>query len=316
MSQYVIMPTMDCDPGDSFPNSRFSKFTPPGWRADRENCYGQYKAAVERIMDVLNDVGIGSKMTWFLNERDVGWSKNLRSLILELQTAGHEIGIHTHVGGTFNESCLADPGMRQSAWDIMCKAKAVIEGIIGRECISHRFGCYHQEVFFYDILKQLGYKIVSDVNPGVYLRDMEGYILDNENVPLNAAPWRHDTGNWSDYTSKNGCFLHIPVTASALGEDALLNTLQSTEINGRKLKNITPINGIAEKAATHNIKYICWHIHPHEIQKMDGGIDEAKAQDLKECLSGIDSKLKPAYMTFSEFYNGYHNTSDGTKNIN
>lgn len=300
MCEYTVLPSMDGDPGDTFPNSRFSNMKDIKWICDEKNHIKQYQEAVEQILMVLDELGVKGKMTWFLNERDVRWTKHYRNLIKNMVKDGYEIGLHTHVGTVFQEIGLENPKLCNQAYEIIKEAKDNIEDCTGKSCISHRFGCYYQDGFFYSIIKKLGIRIVSDVNPGVFLKDMEGHILDNEKVPLNASPWRHDENNWMDYKSKKGHFLHIPVCGSAIGKDELLEKEQPEKTGNRKIKNITALNDLSEKAKKHSIKHICWHIHPLEIQKLDGSINSDKLKEFRDCLYKIDSELQPDYMNFCD----------------
>jgi hypothetical protein len=301
MSEYIVLPSMDGDPGDTFPNSRFFNLKEIEWICDEKNHIKQYQEAVERILILLEELGLKGKMTWLLNERDVGWTKHYRNLIKDMIKDGYEIGLHTHVGTVFQKIGLESPKLRDDVNEIIKKAKESVEDCTGKSCISHRFGCYYQDEFFYSIIKNLGIRIVSDVNPGIFLRDLEGHILNNKNIPLNVHPWRHDENNWLDYKSKKGHFLHIPVSAASIGEDKLLGESQPEKIENGEIKNITALNNIVEKVKKHSIKYICWHIHPHEIQKLDGTINIDKLEELRDCLEKIENELHPRYMNFCDF---------------
>ncbi|MCL5070305.1 MAG: hypothetical protein M1308_05340 [Actinobacteria bacterium] len=300
-NDYIVLPTVDGDPGDTYKNSRFSIMKDMKWIYDEKNCYSQYKKAVECYLELFSELNLEGKITWFLNERDTGWTKHFSDLIKIMVKRGDNIALHTHVGTVYQKVALTDEELRSKAYEIMKLTKDSLEKVINSKVTIHRFGCYFQDQYLYSIIKKLGINILSDVVPGVYLKDLEGHILDNENIPINAEPWKHDEYNWMDYNSKSGFFTHIPVAACSIGEDTLLNAQQKI-LNGRQLKNIDVIDNISKKSKKYGIKIICWDIHPNEIQLMDGNIDYKKLRLLKSCLLNIQKELSPVYMNFNELY--------------
>lgn len=301
MSEVFVLPSIDGDPGETFPNSRFSHLAGTKWTYDEKNHVRQYQRVMERLLALFEESGLQGKVTWFLNEGDVGWSAKYKTLIRDMVRAGYEIGLHTHVGSIFRDAGLETLSSGEQVYEIMMRTKEELEGCLGQACLSHRFGCYYQTKTLYSLVKRMGLRILSDVNPGVFLRDLEGHILDNANVPINVLPWRHDEGNWLDFGSRKGHFLHIPVCAAGITGDPLLEEGQPGNINGREIKNITPLNRLVDKARRHAIKCLCWDIHPHEIQTLEGAIDVDKDSALRDSLAKIEDAFHPKYVTFGEF---------------
>jgi len=300
MNDYIVLPSMDADPGDTFPNSRFSNIKGSRWICNQAHHLEQYQNAVTCLLELFDALPMKGKMTWVLNQRDVNWARHYRSLIQDMTAAGYEIGLHTHVGAVYQKIALESPALKAKARLLMKEAKERVEDCVGQACVSHRFGCYHQETFFYAILKQLDIKIVSDVNPGVFLRDLEGHILDDAAVPYDASPWQHDEHNWLDYKSRQGHFLHVPVCAAGLGGDDFLAGRQAATLDGRPIRNIAAVDAAAEKAKQYGIRYVCWHMHPHEIQNLDGSVNADKVKALWDCLEKLHDELHPRYMNFRE----------------
>ena len=121
-------------------------------------------------------------------------------------------------------------------------------------------------------------EVVSDVVPGYKGPGKEGF-LDNSSVPLAARPWRHDPDNWLDYTSRQGCFLHIPVIGGILGNVPALVA---------RIKAARP-------------EVICWGNHPHEFQNPDGSICLENVALLEAAMETLDRELKPDYMSMDEY---------------
>ncbi len=301
MSEVVVLPSIDGDPGETFPNSRFSRMAGAKWTCDEENHALQYQRVMERLLVLLEECGLEGKVTWFLNEGDVRWSVKYKTLIRDMVQAGYEIGLHTHVGSIFRDAGLETLSSSEEIYEIMRRTKEDLGGCLGMTCLSHRFGCYYQTKTLYSLVKKMGLRILSDVNPGVFLRDLEGHILDNANVPMDVLPWRHDEDNWLDFASRQGYFLHIPVSAAGITGDVLLEEGQPGNINGREIRNITPLNRLVEKAHRHAIKCLCWDIHPHEIQTLEGTIDADKVSALRDALAKLEDAFHPKCVTFREF---------------
>ena len=301
MSDVLVLSTFDGDPGETFPNSRFSSFPGTKWICDEKNHALQFQRVMERLLVLLEESGLEGKVTWFLNEGDVGWSAKYKTLIRDMVRVGYEIGLHTHVGSIFRDAGLETLAEDDEVFEIVKRTKEDLEQCMGRACISHRFGCYVQAKKLYSMVKRLGMRILSDVNPGVFLRDLEGHILDNASVPIDALPWRHDEANWLDFRSRQGYFLHIPVCSAGNTGDPLLEAGQPGNIDGREIRNITPLNRVVEKARRHGVKCLCWDVHPHEIQTLEGGIDLDKVSALRDSLAEIEDTFHPKYVTFEEF---------------
>ena len=222
----IILATIDGDPGAS---SWIPPVTDEEWRRWKK----YYECAVKVLFDIFDTAGLIGKITWFLNEVDVRWTHNFPYLLDAILERGDTVGLHSHFGGIFGRPIVS------TFKDVLavCKAgKEELEAYLGgRKIKLHRSGCFRQTATIYEVLKTLGFNVVSDVNPGRKTLDAEGHILDNSTIPLSAVPWRHDVSNWLDYRSTEGWFLHIPVTAE--GIDAMTK--------------------LTERVIKHNIHIVC-----------------------------------------------------------
>ena len=157
MSEVFVLPTIDGDPGETFPNSRFSHLAGTKWICDEKNHALQYQRVMDRLLALLEECGLQGKVTWFLNEGDVGWSTKYKTLIRDMIGAGYEIGLHTHVGSIFRDAGLETLSSSDEVYEIMKRTKEDLEGCLGKACLSHRFGCYYQTKTLYSLVKRMVY---------------------------------------------------------------------------------------------------------------------------------------------------------------
>ena len=104
-------------------------------------------------------------------------------------------------------------------------------------------------------------------------------MLDNSDVPFEAAPWRHDDDNWSDYRSATGWFRHVPVHSE--GIDALAR--------------------LADRLSPHGPPVVCWDIHPHEIQDLDGTLSVTRIRTLERGLRKLGRTCGGDARTFRDY---------------
>ncbi len=193
----------------------------------------QQEAGVRAMRDVHRRQGLIGRTTWMINEVDFHWTELHPDLLLELVDSGECIGIHDHLDTHYAEAYAA-------GLELMRSSKSTLEAFLrphGRGTVvdSHRNGCALQSEAWYRAQMELGYRIASDVWPGMVWsgrmvcdgrppspwrnlgEDGAGAIaMDNQAVPLTALPWRHDPANWLDCASRRGHFLQVPITSMPL----------------------------------------------------------------------------------------------------
>ena len=268
----IVLPTVDCDPGRTFPCRIRSE---QGDVVSETTAVEQYDRAVVSLMDIFDRHGLAGKVTWFVNEADVNWSANYPHLLGKFIERGDTVGLHTHFRGLFGNPVIESYSEALAA----CGAgKAGLEAVTGEKIFAHRCGCFYQSGRIYRALAELGFTVLSDVNPGRETPNALGGTLDNSSVPVAARPWRHDPDNWTEWSCREGCFLHLPVATEGL----------------------EALEQFASRVKTHKIPVASWDIHPHEIQGPDGQVAPDLVGRLDEALSGIQKDLSPASMNFAE----------------
>jgi len=267
----IVLPTIDGDPGANFPQR------PPfdGEREPSAEELDAYRQAVSCLLRVFEEHGLAGSVTWFLNERDVGWSRHLPDLLGEFVSRGDTVALHVHHNGLFRSSKLTT---LDAVLEATRRAKEGLEFVTGKRCFCHRSGCYFQAPFVYEALKELGFEALSDVFPGYKNTTAARFFLDNSSVPLGASPWRHDCGNWMDYKSTSGHFLHVPVSAGGLGG----------------------LPGLVDTLSDCSPGVVCWGLHPHEIQNSDGSLSEESVELLAQALEKMDSLWSPTYTSLAD----------------
>jgi len=268
----MVLPTIDGDPGANFPQR------PPfdGQRQPTVEELDAYRAAVSRLLSVFAEHGLAGGVTWFLNERDVGWSRHYADLLDEFASRGDTVALHVHHDDLFRSPKLAT---FDAVLEATREAKEALEAVTGKRCFCHRSGCYFQAPFVYEALKALGFEAVSDVFPGYKDTTAARFFLDNSSVPLGASPWRHDCDNWMDFTSTSGHFLQVPVSAGGLGG----------------------LPGLPDALDDCSLEVVCWGLHPHELQNPDGSLSQENVDLLEQALERMDSLWSPTYTSLAEF---------------
>lgn len=266
----IILPSVDGDPGANFPQRHGLGRAPSQLEIEA------YRSAVRKLFTVFDAHQLTGKVTWFLNEIDVQWRKHYPDLLNDMVARDDTVALHTHSRGLFGSPMLTD---RAELFAAALSAKERLEAAMGRKCICHRSGCYYQEEYVYAALADLGFEVVSDVVPGFRGVTKAKALLDNQAVPVGIGAWRHDRGNWMDYGSTSGRFLHVPVSAGSLGD----------------------LSRLSQEATERRYEVICWGIHPHELQNDDGTLNEENVEILASALDTMHTRLSPVYMSFDEF---------------
>lgn len=193
----------------------------------------QQEAGIRALREVHRQQGLLGRTTWMINELDFHWTELHAGLLLELVDSGECIGIHDHLDTHYGEAYA-------SGLELMRSSKATLEAFLrnrGRDVSvdAHRNGCAFQSEAWYRAQMELGYRIASDVWPGMAWSgrmvcdgrppspwrqlgadEPAAIAMDNQAVPLTALPWRHDPANWLDCDSRGGHFLQVPITSMPL----------------------------------------------------------------------------------------------------
>jgi len=167
--------------------------------------------ALEALLDLFARHGLEGRVTWFVNEFDFAITSNHPAFLAEAIRRGDTIGLHDHIdfldGRWEYDEILAFCARSKKAVETWCAANG------GPEQIEfHRYGCLFQREVAYQALAELGYRALSDVYPGYRMPNhTERVSFDNREVPSGAAPYRHDEANFTDWRSREGRFLQVPV---------------------------------------------------------------------------------------------------------
>ena len=218
--------------------------------------------SLEQLAKVFAQEGARGHITWFLNEKDFSLTENHQDFLREVLKRGDALGIDDHL-----DSLEGD--LRKEQVLVPCREakKKVEEWLKGngyaQEIICHRNGHLVQHQAIYEALRELGYKVISDIWPGnSKVASSPGIGFDNRPMPIGIAPYRHDPHNFLDYTSRQGAFLQVPVMHQGL-EDLDFDHLRSW-VEAFRARGIAP--GL-----------LVWLIHPYEI--------------LNETKTAVDKKL-------------------------
>ncbi|MEW6360456.1 MAG: hypothetical protein AB1696_29265 [Planctomycetota bacterium] len=167
--------------------------------------------SLDVLLGVFAQTGVSGHATWFLNENDFAITKNHESFLKEALRRGDSLGLHDHVDP------FSDDYDKAILRDFCRRSKESVEAWLAangapRTIALHRNGCLAQHENIYDVLRELGYPVLSDVYPEhTFPNHKQNLSFDNRHIPVGIPPYRHDAANWQDYRSTAGCFLHIPV---------------------------------------------------------------------------------------------------------
>ena len=236
------------------------------------------------MLDIFDKTGIKGHITWFLNENDFKITKNHASFLKEALKRADTLGVHDHI------DWLDGNWAKGPIKDYCQKAKLSVETWLAQnncynKILYHRAGCLFQHPAEYTALRELGYRIISDIYPGNTYPNHTGHLsFDNREIPLGILPYWHDEDNFLDYKSKKGHFLQVPVMHMGL-EDLNLTIIKKWE---ELFKN---------KGIGHGI--FVWLFHPYEIiEKQDGKRREKISIHLTKRLEAHLSKCISEGMRF------------------
>lgn len=166
---------------------------------------------LEGLLDVFAETRVAGHTTWFLNENDFALTINHESFLHEALRRGDTLGVHDHI------DWLAGQWEYELIYDYCRRSRDSVQRWLQANGYSealpyHRAGCLFQHPVQYAALRDLGYTVLSDVYPGDMGENHTGFLsYDNRGVPLGILPYRHDPGNFLEYTSQTGWFLQVPV---------------------------------------------------------------------------------------------------------
>ncbi len=141
---------------------------------------------VNRLLELLDRYSVKATMFW------LGWiAERNKPLLQRCVAAGHEIASHG-----YGHVLAYDVGRKVFAEDI-CKGKAVLEDLTGKEVIGFRaagFSTKDDTLWTFEEIKAAGYKYDSSVFPaskghgGMQNSNMEPHVIDTEAGKLLEIP--------------------------------------------------------------------------------------------------------------------------------
>lgn len=257
---------------------------------------GLRQESLDTLLGVCAEMGAAGHVTWFLNENDFALTKHHESFLGEAIQRGDALGLHDHFEpfkGRYERSPIRAFCRRSQetfrAW--------LAQNGHGREVVLHRNGCLVQHPAVYAALKELGYRVVSEVWPGHTRPDRDGYpAFDNRSVPAGIVPYWHDEGNFQDYRSKTGHFLHFPVTHMGLVDLDFAQMARWLDLFAGQ--SVDP--GV-----------LVWLFHPYEILNGDRtAISRERVQMLKSHLDRCRTGLELRFANMEELLSAWNITFD------
>ncbi len=199
--------------------------------------------SLDKLLEVFAEVKATGHITWFLNENDFVLTKKHQSFLIEAIQRGDTLGLHDHF------ELFKGQYEQLSILEFCRRSKGTLQEWLAKnghndEIIFHRNGALTQHPVIYAVLKELGYKVVSDVYPGhngadlvkhpnpvesAVLKELEYKVVsdvypghsgadlvkhpffNNRSMPPGIMPYRHDEENFQDYRCSKGNFLQIPI---------------------------------------------------------------------------------------------------------
>lgn len=254
----------------------------------------QQKAAIDAMRAIHDKASIVGSTTWFINEYDFNWSELHSESLLALYDSGDELAVHDHLDTHYIESY-------EQAMELMTKSKQTLENFFRQRhrpvnLLSHRNGCAFQSQASYQALAELDYHILSDVYPGMkwsgrMLKDdqapgawrslssnePDAITMDNQQVPLSVLPWRHNPENWLDVHSRQGHFLHLPITTMPL-------------IDRERVQRV--VDGCAENA------FVVTDTHPYDLQDTNTGlVSDEKCECVHDGILWLKQEYQAHFIT-------------------
>ena len=247
----------------------------------------QQKEGVRAMHQAHAELGILGCTSWLINENDFRWTEYHPEMLLELAESGECIGVHDHLDTQYLEDKPYD-----RIYEFLSISRYRLHDFYVRAGLNapifvHRNGCAHQGREIYRALDLMEYTILSDVWPGMkwYSRmvltehpiqhwksledegDPDAIFTDNSQIPLSAAPWRHDADNWLDVNSRSGRFLQAPITCLPWVDQARVQT--AVENSGQQV-------------------FLVIDTHPYNLQNPETGDVSARlVEDYRNSLGWI-----------------------------
>jgi len=258
--------------------------------------------ALDALIRLFEDHDIRGHVTWFLNENDfniVEWHSTFLDGILE---ANESIGLHDHfdridsIHYYYPEATPVDIHSYEEVYFLLERSKRIVENYLkskgyDRPVVIHRNGCLVQSNAIYRALKDLGYTVLSDIIPqaqidGFKYRDRIGrpHVMFNMGIPIGVQPYRHDVDDWTNFKSKKGHFIQIPV--HYMGATLDFRCVEKT----------------VEACLRSNMDQcvFSWLFHPYEIQNSDGSISEGKIRIVEDNINRLIEEYNSKFNSFDE----------------
>ena len=131
----------------------------------RSDTVATRRETLDVLLGVFEDTGVAGHATWYLNENDFHITAEHPGFLREALRRGDTLGIHDHID-------FMDGAFGVDAVEEYCsRSKTAVEGWLRehgrpRSVIHHRNGCLVQRPSIYEALRNLEYRVVSDVWPG------------------------------------------------------------------------------------------------------------------------------------------------------
>jgi hypothetical protein len=227
--------------------------------------------SLDTLLGVFANVGAAGHTTWFVNENDFCVTKYHGSFLSKAIQRGDSLGLHDHFE-SFRGRYERAPIRAFCRRSLASFQEWLVRYGHDSEVLLHRNGCLVQRPAVYAALKDLGYRVVSEVWPGHTRPDRDGYpAFDNRSVPPGIMPYRHDEGNFDEYRSGEGWFLHFPVTHMGMAD---LDFAQMA--HWLKL--------FADRSVNPGV--LVWLFHPYEI------LNESRTAISRERVRTLESHLE------------------------
>lgn len=232
---------------------------------------GLRQKSLNVLLDVFSETGLSGHITWFANENDFQLTKNHQAFLQEILRRGDNLGIHDHF------ESFKGVYKREAIRKFCHRSKEAMERWLAENGYSmgiwlHRNGCLVQQPEVYAALKDLGYTGVSEIWPGKQGVDRDGHpAFDNRSVPIGIMPYRHDEMNFSDWSSKEGHFVQIPIMQMFL-----------KDLNYSSMERW--IQTFEERSVDPGI--LVWVFHPYEI------LDRSRQRISSEAMGILKSHIE------------------------
>ncbi|MFH0796717.1 MAG: hypothetical protein V2A65_06620 [Candidatus Omnitrophota bacterium] len=265
--------------------------------------------SLQVLFRTFREYGLAGHVTWFLNENDFNLTGNHQEFLKQAIKAEDSIGIHDHVDRI---KTLKKDNLKE----FFQQSKLKVEGFfkknrLGEKNINiHRTGCAVQNPEIYAALKELNYRIVSDVVPGeAGSRTDQSPGFDNRLIPEGIRPYLHNEADYFDYrtsiliTPKGittgirkpllGHFIQVPIAHIYLALDF--------DKVARWLKISEAIEFTYPATSGKNPAVVTWVFHPYEILNTERTkISAKKVNLLQNQLNRLEKELHFLFVSMDE----------------